>query len=647
MVKIKKKTAFIIGAFVTTGLAVASVFKPSFDHRVSLGLDVECNHQGNHYAYHAPTQNSAGNKEFYVCCKCHEKFLKEPAKGTWQNVSFAPSLNSFHDAYIPKQGDFTITTKTMSMYLNKSASYFNTSTLYFVDSEENVPYMDLYDFACLFAAVYGNFNVSSSGTYDYVYTLNNTNATFNILESTITFDNYSKFMQHSSQATPCDVLNSGSGFDFLTLDASKNMTIYSTNSTVFNLSNYGIYFVKHGTKYLAPLATLNDVFLSYWGFSLFTNGSELYFSSTGPGEFTSSAKTQYYASTETNRTFDLASFTYRELCFAFDMKYGLKSERGITSTFDAFIKSKNLKNDMLSLDGKTACDAFTKFTYELGDCHTSFEGPSSYAGSNYSQPSTYDVAPNSRYTKLCENYYKHLDQRSADLSTVYAYETYQYGGIDNTAFITFDNFNLNYSSYSKISDQEKYNRLIAGDTIGLFSYCDLLIKNNANLKNLVIDISCNTGGVIGVCSYIASWINGSSAIAMKSAVDGCLSRSTYSADVNLDGTIDSNDVLRSNINVYLLTSQVSFSCGNLLPNLLKNNSRVKIIGARSYGGACPVGVLPIADGAFLKTSCEKIMGEFVDSNFVNFEAGAELDYEITSVTNFYKRANIVNFINSL
>ncbi|MGI6713895.1 MAG: hypothetical protein ACOX3K_02405 [Bacilli bacterium] len=58
-------------------------------------------HDGNHYTARAPTTTAAGNKEFWVCCKCHEKFLTQPT-GTFVNVGTAPILGIDHLAYVPR-----------------------------------------------------------------------------------------------------------------------------------------------------------------------------------------------------------------------------------------------------------------------------------------------------------------------------------------------------------------------------------------------------------------------------------------------------------------------------------------------------------------------------------------------------------------
>ncbi|MCQ3034623.1 MAG: hypothetical protein MJ248_00105 [Bacilli bacterium] len=60
-----------------------------------------CEHEGNHYDAVAATSTSAGNKEFWACCVCHEQFITEPSKGTWTDQgAYDGELSSSHIAYV-------------------------------------------------------------------------------------------------------------------------------------------------------------------------------------------------------------------------------------------------------------------------------------------------------------------------------------------------------------------------------------------------------------------------------------------------------------------------------------------------------------------------------------------------------------------
>ena len=66
------------------------------------------------------------------------------------------------------------------------------------------------------------------------------------------------------------------------------------------------------------------------------------------------------------------------------------------------------------------------------------------------------------------------------------------------------------------------------------------------------------------------------------AKTGSFSTTSYVVDVNLDGVFNSKDTIASK-NLYCITSPVSFSCGNLVPALLKESGKVTMLGDTSGG----------------------------------------------------------------
>lgn len=72
---------FIIAA--SAAMAGVGVFAAANLPHQNGVLAGEHEHWGNHYAENAPTGHSQGNKEYWVCCECHEHFLTQPTTGTW------------------------------------------------------------------------------------------------------------------------------------------------------------------------------------------------------------------------------------------------------------------------------------------------------------------------------------------------------------------------------------------------------------------------------------------------------------------------------------------------------------------------------------------------------------------------------------
>lgn len=75
--------------------AAGFAMKPAFSKTMA-----ECDHSGNHYTEKAATANTAGTKEYWVCCSCHEHFFTQPAAGTWANAGVAAAVEADDDRYI-------------------------------------------------------------------------------------------------------------------------------------------------------------------------------------------------------------------------------------------------------------------------------------------------------------------------------------------------------------------------------------------------------------------------------------------------------------------------------------------------------------------------------------------------------------------
>ena len=197
-----------------------------------------------------------------------------------------------------------------------------------------------------------------------------------------------------------------------------------------------------------------------------------------------------------------------------------------------------------------------------------------------------------------------------------------YCEIEDTAFITFDEF-TNYWDYDFSYDNYFEN------TLYLFQYANEQIRAH-DIKNVVIDLSCNGGGLLYVEQYIESWACGGSFISYEcDMIDGSLITVSKHADVNHDGMITSEDYLSSDINLYCIISPGSFSCGNLLPYRLKERTNCKFIGDRSGGGACTLEnyrYLPVGGNCRLSSFVGTATLDSTVENMKSIEDGVEADF---------------------
>ena len=195
---------------------------------------------------------------------------------------------------------------------------------------------------------------------------------------------------------------------------------------------------------------------------------------------------------------------------------------------------------------------------------------------------------------------------------------------DKTLFLTFDSFD--YFALDLL--KEALHR----------------IKNDSNIKNVVIDLSCNQGGSGFLVPVFESFLTGSSTMTMKNPATGALSITTYQCDINEDGKFDDNDNVK-NLNRYIITSNNSFSCANMLPCLVKmNDPNIKLIGEDTGGGACAVGYGVNALGAIYTHSLNFVSCTYHDQQAIDTDSGVKVDIPLTRYDDFYLRQDIVDNI---
>lgn len=214
-----------------------------------------------------------------------------------------------------------------------------------------------------------------------------------------------------------------------------------------------------------------------------------------------------------------------------------------------------------------------------------------------------------------------------------------------TLILRFDVFEFNsqgwrtYYSNSPVAEPDPAD--VPADTIGLFYKAFYLIKRDKeagagdykDVKTVLIDDSCNGGGTVLTCNYILDLITGSGDYYYDDVHTGSKYHEVIKADLNLDGKVDDDDrEYRSfidDLNIAILTSFRSFSCGNAFPFCAKDrkDSKIKIIGERSGGGCCMLGSAVTADGFPYNYSFNR---RICSSDFSKTaEGGAEVDYGLT------------------
>jgi len=166
-------------------------------------------------------------------------------------------------------------------------------------------------------------------------------------------------------------------------------------------------------------------------------------------------------------------------------------------------------------------------------------------------------------------------------------------GKDDIGFVTFNSFNEE-TKKERIDIKEIFQGENGANTL-LNPNASNYDKTKTDIKDIVIDISGNTGGSVAAEGYVLSWIcNGEAEEVLKTNNGKGYSSYVYNFDVNGDKEYSKEDYLPSDINVYLLISDITYSAANSLAynSYLYNRKpgvrKIRFMGQQTGGGACSV-----------------------------------------------------------
>jgi len=407
-----------------------------------------------------------------------------------------------------------------------------------------------------------------------------------------------------------------------------DLKAYGLKMFVFDTTRYNAAFTGYENDLLVPFQVIADTFLrvavcSFNGFDYYvgidaTSDQLATTKAYDSGRFVRSIRSQLKA-----------EYNYRNLCLLFDKNYCLKERRAEVGkdNIGAFINDSIFKAglgfDLLSTDTATYDTALAKFLMGyIDDGHTVYHEPSMYQSyasiSQYQRLSRGFTGP--RNKALDEIYMARRKDRAAaggKKGVFYVKE----GDVDKMAVIVFDNFLQ--SDPGNSTDLEE----IAGiNTYWFLTKAFEDIANHTGVKNVVIDLSCNGGGVIQQCMLALCFLRDTDDffLAEKNHLDNSVAKFYYSIDTG------SATSLKKNYNFYVLTSGFSFSCGNFFPAICHYQLvGVPVVGQKSGGGGGVVKPTQTSDGALFQTSASAEMCAIDENgNYVCIDAGVPVDHEV-------------------
>ena len=525
--------------------------------------------------------------------------------------------------------------------------------LYFVDGADDLPFVELRDWAELLYFV--NTDLMQDPGYgltisvkDDVVTLERESGytlDFDFVNRKLVFEDYDAFVHNSNDTTLIDMVSESS-----TDEEGNALLIWRNKADSFDrygdvltvdLGGCGIPMIVQDDGYYVPLQTLDDFTLLRTLSSFVFNGQALFLASDevffdyNEGDY-SELGYLYYEAPTGKRSDALAEYSYNELCLALDTFYGLKEVHDIESFRQLFwqIGYDEVLSGSDAFDADNALKSF--IDYYLDDLHSCFNEYSALAGLNKISGSS-GIANR----KLDD----HSDIYRAARDAAYPDGWLEYEEVGNTAYITFDSFRSRYQAGDYYAALE--NGDVLEDTVALIIDAHARItRENSPIENVVLDLSNNTGGAVDAAVVVLSWFLGDAPFSIRNMATGAMSTSVYRADINLDHKFDEKDTVADK-NLYCLISPVSFSCGNLVPAGLKSSQKVTLIGRTSGGGSCVVQPMTTAYGTVFQISAATRMSFLKNGSFYDIDQGIEPDYYIYRIANYYDRAALTNFINGL
>ncbi len=363
---------------------------------------------------------------------------------------------------------------------------------------------------------------------------------------------------------------------------------YSDKAIEFNLKDYNLTSYYIDNTVLLPLSIFQLVYTQLIGYNYYYVNGKIHGSFTGGYN--------YSGSSLKNATEEIKELNYNYLRLFLNKFYGLSKYKGYNDLTNVDTLLNKYKTSLYSNSKRENETAVKKILdYELDDLHTGVINNSIYHG-NYDV----EVGYSPKYQNLSDSL-KSLEKqyKQSDFGSMALYDktTNQIFGqiYQDTVYLKLDEFN--YTSKSSKIDPSKIN-----DDTFTFMYLALnQLKSYSYIKNVVIDLTQNTGGAVISGLELLSFMTNDKIVWSYESLNGEYGYEEAIVDNDFDGDLTDDDAF-TNYNYYIEISDVSFSCANLVPFIAKEYNYATIIGTTSAGGMGVVdyGVLP--DGTYFQYS---------------------------------------------
>ena len=526
-------------------------------------------------------------------------------------------------------------------------------TLRFYDSMPDVAYISAADFQSI--VLPGSvMTVMHTGPGEYTLKNADATATVNVNSDVFVSDQFEAFTNQMGLLQPGMANVYYDGMPFVRYKKVSYFPLKVTTTLDYGAYGIDIHADGKGAVYF-PFATLADMYTDLYYHHAGFNGEKvvanLSVNEVSLAEIDPDYNKPLLA--RTTRPANLAEFNYKELCFAMDHFYGFPGRIQYNDALKAKGLDKVLEEDitggpavkklLLSENLSDYLAGMTALTGVYMDGHTATEltGNAMEEGDTEKYADLYAayrqaLTGNQEVFGMLMSAVQSMMSMVVDGQAVETLRPKAYGeGVTyikkgDTAVCVFDSFNSR--------NEEAWKAYYAGtgpmptventENDDMVIFLDALKKAAADpeVKNFIIDITDNGGGSADIVMAMTSLILGKSYISQDNSLTGQRSIVEYEVDRNFNGVFDAADAdVHYDLNFAVLTSGMSFSCGNLFPSMLKD-AGVPVIGATSGGGACAIQAMCTADGFCYQISSFRARLNTLDGE--NIDAGVTPDIPI-------------------
>ena len=433
------------------------------------------------------------------------------------------------------------------------------------------------------------------------YTLTNLfgdTATIDVAADTITIDDVDRFTDSIYDLQVTDT--GGVDPDYPFAKISHELTPETATPKTLALADYGIDLKGDEAGAYVPVQTLSDLFATTSAYYVVYSGQKLYVKDF-LGNFQDGSVMEedpdYLTAVEAERSEDEARFAYNELCLNMDMWYGKPGKEYVHDayqegvTLDSLLTDQypEIKEKLLAGDFETYYEGLQHLVFGL-----LFDGGHTMMGSDVVQSENIDLARatikdirqreyGALYNQVVERQEEgplRLEAREA----LYAGETYAEQG--DTAIVCIDEFYVDNKGWKDFYAGE--GERPGDDTVGIILDALERARQNPEIRNFIIDVSCDHGGDdTGVLAI--EWLTlGENYIRDDDATTQRINKKSMDFDMNFDGSFDESDVSPfTGLRYGVLTSSESFSSANAFTWFMHEHGAM-ILGEQSGGGACAI-----------------------------------------------------------